>query len=58
MTQYITDSREKVQTPALWNDIKGLQSFLDAFSFFRKNKGQFGWILCNTDQYILDKYDL
>lgn len=27
MTQYITDSREKVQTPALWNDIKGLQSF-------------------------------
>lgn len=27
MTQYITDSREKVQTQALWNDIKGLQSF-------------------------------
>lgn len=27
MTQYITDSREKVQTPALWNDIQGLQSF-------------------------------
>lgn len=27
MTQYITDSREKVQTQALWNDIPGLQSF-------------------------------
>lgn len=27
MTQYITDSREKVQTQALWNDIQGLQSF-------------------------------
>lgn len=27
MTQYITDSREKVQTRALWNDIQGLQSF-------------------------------
>lgn len=27
MTQYITDSREKVQTRGLWNDIKGLQSF-------------------------------
>lgn len=27
MTQYITDSREKVQIQALWNDIQGLQSF-------------------------------
>lgn len=23
-----------------------------------KNKGQFGWILYDTDQYILDKNDL
>lgn len=60
MTQYITDSREKVQTQALWNDIKGLQSFWMLFRSLERilTKGQFGWILCNTDQYIVDKYDL
>lgn len=58
MTQYITDSREKVQTQALWNDIKGLQSFWMLFRSLERIMGQFGWILCDTDQYILDKYDL
>lgn len=58
MTQYITDSREKVQTQALWNDIKGLQSFWMLFLSLERIMGQFGWILCDTDQYILDKYDL
>lgn len=58
MTQYITDSREKVQTQALWNDIQGLQSFWMLFRSLERIMGQFGWILCDTDQYILDKYDL
>lgn len=56
-TIYNRFSRESANSSSVEWHLR-LAKFLDAFSFFRKNKGQFGWILCNTDQYILDKYDL